>query len=70
MGENVHFIIHSPRQDGICRQGVALILKKYLEDNIVNYKAISKILRIIPSENLWLYPMDIIQYVTKGDYGV
>ena len=41
--KNGHVIIHSPRQDGICRQGVALILKKQLEDNIVNYKIYSYI---------------------------
>ena len=39
--KNGHIIIHSPRQDGICRQGVALILKKHLGEKIENYKAIS-----------------------------
>ena len=48
MGKNGHIIIydmmeciHSPRQDGICRQGVALILKKHLGEKIENNKAIS-----------------------------
>ena len=39
--KNGHIIIHSPQQDGICRQGVALILKKHLGEKIENYKAIS-----------------------------
>ena len=39
--KNGHVIIHSLRQDVICRPRVALILKKQLEEKIVNYKAIS-----------------------------
>ena len=37
--ENV--IIHSPRQDGIPRQGVALILNKKLSEHMINYECIS-----------------------------
>ena len=36
-----HFIIHSPRQDGIHRQDIALILNKQLIKNIINYECIS-----------------------------
>ena len=39
--KNGHVIIHSPRQDGICRQLVVLILKKQSEEKIVNYTFIS-----------------------------
>ena len=31
-----HVIIHSPRQDGIHRQGVALILNKKLSEHMIN----------------------------------
>ena len=36
-----HFVIHSPRQDYIHRQGVALILNKQLSEHMINYECIS-----------------------------
>ena len=35
-----HVIIHSPRQDGIHRQGVALILNKELIEHMINSECI------------------------------
>ena len=36
-----HVVIHSPRQDGIHRQCVALILNKKLSEHMINYECIS-----------------------------
>ena len=41
MGEKCTYHHTLPLQDGICRQGVALILKKHLGEKIENDKAIS-----------------------------